>query len=638
MHQILQQKIDGLIKPARKGVPFLIGLLLLFNFVIAQQVAKTSPAGTKMWVYTPPSYSTGTATHPVIVFLHGGGELGDDLTLLTTQTTNQYPPKLIATNKWVTSRPFIVVSPQLKKNPAIPNNDHIWPASYVNEVIQYVKSNYRVDASRIYLTGVSLGAAGAWDYAAAYPSTVAALLPISGLADAAKACAVKNIPIWVFHGGSDPLVPNSYPVNMVKAIKACSPVGIYVPRISLLHARNHEGWNEIYTGLLGPDIYAWFLKFQKNNTANKTPYVNANVNQKILKRTTSFHISGDYYDWDGTTPTVRWTKVSGPTVTMAGTTTAFLKLTGLLAGTYEFQLTATDNKGAVSSDRMTLTVVDALSGPAVTGLVLVNGKTNADIKPITEGMVINKTTLGVTEFNVRSIQGSGVYSVRFHVNNDQLTKVVNSPGPWFIKKPTTSPEWEMANGTYVICATPYPQTGGKGTAGIELCYKVSVTTTTTTTAASVSEPEEPVLIKAIDDVLASNVVEGNQWVLNGEDIEGATGSVYKPSAPGDYYVRIIDRPQYDISNSVKVDLKELQPRKPPLEVYPNPANDYILVRGESVPDNATFKVMRNNGSTILTGNLDNDNRITLPNALQKGAYILMIKTNSGSESIKFIID
>jgi hypothetical protein len=70
MHQILQQKIDGFNKAARKGVSFLIGLLFLVNVVIAQQVAKTSPAGTKMWVYTPPSYSTGTATHPVIVFLH----------------------------------------------------------------------------------------------------------------------------------------------------------------------------------------------------------------------------------------------------------------------------------------------------------------------------------------------------------------------------------------------------------------------------------------------------------------------------------------------------------------------------------------------------------------------------------------
>jgi predicted esterase len=633
MSQILPMKIDGIYLPVAKGVAFLISLFYCLN-APAQQVAKTSPAGTKMWVYTPPSYSTGTATHPVLIFLHGGGELGDDLTELTTQTTNQYPPKLISINKWKTTLPFIVVSPLLKRNPAVDPNEHTWPATLVNEVLEYVKKTYRVDATRVYVTGVSLGAAGAWDFAAAYPTKVAAMNPNSGKAEITKACAVKDIPVWVFHGSSDPLVPNSFPINMVNAINKCSPLGKYKPRLSLLHAREHEGWNELYTGQLGMDIYNWFLKFKKGSTANVTPYVNANKDNKILLRTTSYYISGDYFDWNGTaTPT--WTKISGPTVTMAGTTTAFLKLTGLKVGTYEFQLAAKDNSGAISTDRVLLTVVSPTAPPSVTAMTLINGKTNADIKPITEGLVINKTTLAATEFNIRATASTGVYSVKFSVNNDQFTRLINSPGPYLIKKPTTSPEWQMPNGTYVICATPYPQTGGRGIPGITLCYKVTVTTSATTI---VAQTEEPVVINSLDDVLVSSFPEGNQWVLNGEDIEGATASVFKPAYPGDYYVRIPNRKEYDISNSVKVELKELDLRKPPLVVYPNPARDFILVRGEGIPANATYKLLRNNGTVALFGTLDADQRISLPQDMNKGVYILMLKTDYGSQSIRFVMD
>lgn len=636
MYQTILPKTNGTLVASEKALAFLISLCVCFG-TSAQQVAKTSPAGTKMWVYTPPSYSTGTATHPVLVFLHGAGELGDDLTLLTTKTSNQYPPKLIATNKWNTSMPLIVVSPQLKRDPNLNPNFHLWPAAYVDEVIEYVKKNYRVDASRIYISGVSIGAAGSWDYAAAYPAKVAALNPICGLSDPKKACLVKNIPIWAFHGGSDTQVPSTYVSDMVAAIKKCSPAPIYVPRLSLLHTRTHEGWNEIYTGQLGVNIFDWMLKFKKNVTTNKTPYVNANKDNKILLRSTSYHISGDYFDWDGTA-TPKWTKISGPAVTMAGATTAFLKLTGLTVGTYEFQLTATDNRGAVSTDRVKLTVVSPTAPPAVNGMVLVNGKTNADIKAITEGMVINKTTLGVTEFNVRANVSTGVYSVTFSVNNDQQTRIVNSPGPYLIKKPTSSPEWQLANGTYVICATPYPQTGGRGTPGISQCYKVSVTTTTTTATTLASTDEEPVIITSLDDVLVSNFGEGNQWVLNGEDIEGATGSVFKPAQPGEYYVRIPERKEFDISNSVKIEPRTLDVRKPPLEVYPNPASDFILVRGEGVPDHASYKLLRSNGTAVLDGNLDADQRIVLPRELNKGIYILMVKTDYGSKSIRFVME
>lgn len=646
MHSTIPVLKRGPHGPQRKSVLFQFCILILFflsfsSTTLAQQVAKTSTNGTKMWVYTPPGYSTSTATYPLLIFLHGGSEIADDLTKLTTGTSHQYPPKLISTNQWDKTLPFIVVSPQLKRDLAIKNpNDQEWPAAYVDAVIEWVRKNYRVDAYRIYLTGVSLGAHGVWTYTSTYPTKVAGIVPISGKSDATKGCAFKSIPVWAFHGENDGLVRPQFSVDMYNAIRNCG--GVFKPRLNLLYSRMHEGWNEIYNRTNGYDIYNWFLKFRRANTTNKTPYVNAGKDNKILLRTTTHHLAGDFFDWDGTISAIAWTKISGPVVTLAGANTAFLRLSSLKVGVYEFQLKVTDNRGAVSFDRVKLEIVSPVAPPAVTALTLMNGKTNADIGIMKEGQVINKTTLGTTEFNVRATVSTGVGSVRFSVNSDQHTKTVNASGPYLIKKQTTAPEWTMTNGTHVICATPYPQTGGRGVPGISLCYKVTVTQSTTSTmvtAQSIS-PEnvenETVTIRAIDDILISNIPDQNQWVLNGEDIEGATGPVYKPTLPGEYYVRITDRPRNDVSNLVPFEIQTLE--KPSgVRVYPNPAGEFLNVQSDMVKENTSYRIIRIGGALVQEGFIGSDQRIALPSSLQGGEYILILKTEKGNESIKFLV-
>jgi predicted esterase len=258
-------------------------LLLFISTTIAfgQQTERVSPDGTKFLLYLPPAYNPAVAS-PLLISLHGGGEIGDDLTELTS-TPHQLPSRLIFRGPtfWPAARPFIVVSPQLKRDLSLPNhNDQEWPAALVDEVVEYVRANYNVDANRIYLTGISLGAAGGWDYITAYPGKVAAFVPISGKTRPENACIVKNTPIWAFHGEIDGLVRPQFTVDMISAINACTPPGTYKTRLNLLHSRGHEGWNEVYNGMHGYLVFDWLLKFTKGNNTNKTPVVNAGLDQK----------------------------------------------------------------------------------------------------------------------------------------------------------------------------------------------------------------------------------------------------------------------------------------------------------------------------------------------------------------------
>lgn len=456
---------------------FLIHPLLFITLVVTgQQAAYESPAGTKFLLYTPPGYSASTSSYPLLLSLHSKGEVGDDLTMLTSKNREQMPSRLIYLNRWPKDLPFIVLTPQLRPEAGDPDPKWgpQWPAAYIDEVVRYVTANFKVDPRRIYVTGISKGGIGTWNYTSAFPEKVAAMIPMSGRSDLSKACALKDIPVWAFHGDNDRLVTPAYSIDMVNAIEACQPDGIYKPRLNILHARNHNGWNEVYNGTSGYKVYDWLLRFRKNDTSNKKPYVNAGPDRRIMYRKDPLHIVGDFFDSDGTIANVKWTQTAGAALTLDDTGSEFLKITGLKTGLFEFQLTVTDDKGAQSSDKVVIEITGSSATPVITDLVLVDGKTGADIGKLSEGKIINKAALGVTEINVKAIASDGTASVKFTVNADQNTRTQN-PSPYFIKAQTSYPEWVINNGVYVICATPYAKPYANGSPGVSQCYKIIVT-------------------------------------------------------------------------------------------------------------------------------------------------------------------
>jgi predicted esterase len=446
-------------------------LLCLSSGAVAQQLAFESPAGTKFLLYTPAGYTTSTSSYPLLLSLHSKGEVGDDLAELTSKNPEQMPSRLIYLNRWPQHLPFIVLTPQLRPTEADP--DPQWPAAYIDEVVRHVLSNYRVDLNRIYVTGISRGGTGAWTYASAFPEKVAALLPLSGRSDLSQACPIKDIPIWAFHGDADGVAPTHFSVDMINAVKACQPVGDYKPRLDLLHARAHNGWNEVYNGSNGYRVFEWLLMFRKNDTSNKTPYVNAGRDLRIQLQNGSFSLMGDFFDWDGEITNVSWKQTGGAALTLDNVNAQVLKLMNLQKGLFEFELTVTDDQAAQSSDKITLEITDTTPLPHITSLVLMNGKTNLDIGNLFEGQIVNKAALGLTEINIKAITSEGTGSVMFSVNTDQNTRIVNSPGPYFIKNQTTGPEWVIADGEYVICATPFPQTNARGIPGTSQCFRIT---------------------------------------------------------------------------------------------------------------------------------------------------------------------
>ncbi len=172
------------------------------------------------------------------MFLHGSGEGDNNLELVKKHG----PPKLIAAGGQF---PFIVVSPQAVRG---------WDPAALNGLIDDLTEKYHVDKDRIYLTGLSMGGYGTWATASAYPEKFAALVPICGGGDPANAAKLKDLPIWVFHGGKDTAVPVRRSEEMVKALKEAGAKNV---EFTLYPDAGHDSWSETYAN---PKLYEWLLK------------------------------------------------------------------------------------------------------------------------------------------------------------------------------------------------------------------------------------------------------------------------------------------------------------------------------------------------------------------------------------------
>jgi len=202
-------------------------------------------------LYAPAGYRKRPGRRwPLIVFLHGGGERGDDPTLLTAQPLPQ-------TFSRSTTFPAIVVSPQLPLRFTF-WSDLIEP---VDVLVRRLEARYAVDRRRLYLTGLSTGGFGTWEYGLRHPRRFAALVPIAGGYPGTSGvppgiCALHNVPIWAFHGAADTTVPPQQEEALVRALRGC---GSRRARLTLLVGVGHSGsWHRAYA-----DTNLWRWLFSK---------------------------------------------------------------------------------------------------------------------------------------------------------------------------------------------------------------------------------------------------------------------------------------------------------------------------------------------------------------------------------------
>ncbi|PRY09878.1 dienelactone hydrolase family protein [Pontibacter ummariensis] len=179
---------------------------------------------------------------PLILFLHGAGERGNNLELLKRQGLPAYL-------EGKEDFPFVVAYPQCPARA-------YWQVPLLNEWLEEVLTKVRADESRIYLTGISMGGYGTWHWAAANPDKFAAALPICGGGDPKQADKLTHLPIWAFHGVKDDIVPVEETLDMVEAVRA---LGGNVKQ-TIYPNLYHDSWTATYND---PEVYDWLLQHQK---------------------------------------------------------------------------------------------------------------------------------------------------------------------------------------------------------------------------------------------------------------------------------------------------------------------------------------------------------------------------------------
>lgn len=186
----------------------------------------------------PAGYEGGSERWPLLVFLHGAGESGNELGKVKAHG----PPKLIAAGD--RTFPCIVVSPQ--------SPGRGWNPDVVAALVDEICRDYRVDEDRIWLTGLSMGGFGTWALAAAKPERFAAIVPICGGGNPAQAERLVGIPTWVFHGAKDAVVPLSSSQQIVDAIRAKGGE----PKFTVYPEAGHDSWTETYAD---PALWDWLF-------------------------------------------------------------------------------------------------------------------------------------------------------------------------------------------------------------------------------------------------------------------------------------------------------------------------------------------------------------------------------------------
>jgi len=195
-------------------------------------------------LFLPEGYGEKRQNWPLMVFLHGAGERGSDLNKVAVHG----PPKIVKNRK---DFPFILVSPQCPEG-----NWWTEKVEVLINLVDDIAARYKVDKKRIYLTGLSMGGYGTWALASAYPERFAAIAPICGGGSRIMSLRLKDIPIWVFHGAKDRVVPLEESEEMVNAIrKRGGDV-----KFTIYPDAGHDSWTESYDN---QELYDWFLEHSK---------------------------------------------------------------------------------------------------------------------------------------------------------------------------------------------------------------------------------------------------------------------------------------------------------------------------------------------------------------------------------------
>ena len=206
--------------------------------------------------------------YPLILFMHGAGERGTD---------NRQQLRGFAEAFRHEASPIyqcIVLAPQCpldKKWVNVPkwhnySVDEIAESEEIQVVLELLaatRCSYRVDPDRVYCTGLSMGGFATWDMSVRHPELFCAIAPVCGGADDSSAAALKDLPIWTFHGDEDPTVPIEGTEKMVRALRAAGNTSV---RYDVLQGMRHDIWKTVYART---ELFTWMLSQKRSTVKNE---------------------------------------------------------------------------------------------------------------------------------------------------------------------------------------------------------------------------------------------------------------------------------------------------------------------------------------------------------------------------------
>jgi dienelactone hydrolase len=255
----------------------------LFIFYSLQGLAQThTPKYVSManftngyYEYLPKGYDpNGSQLYPLILFLHGGGDIGDGSAEqlprllkvgLTKQINNgDFPTSFTVNGK---NFSFIIISPQFIQMP--PTDQAV---SSIESILNYVQKNYKVDPTRIYLTGLSKGGGNVFDYVRRNAANAKKIAAIVTSAEAsypdhtkARTIAASNLPVWATHNQGDQDISVNYTIDYINMINE-APAPNPPAKKTIFPGSGHDAWTQTYWQEWrenGLNIYEWMLQYQR---------------------------------------------------------------------------------------------------------------------------------------------------------------------------------------------------------------------------------------------------------------------------------------------------------------------------------------------------------------------------------------
>ncbi|MEP6711004.1 MAG: hypothetical protein ABJA37_01245, partial [Ferruginibacter sp.] len=349
----------------------LLASLQFFSAKAQQTLVQIS--GWNAYVHLPDDYGTTIKNYPTIIFFPGIGEVGTNASLVISNGPGAYISQGWPGNVSINGNTvkFIVIS--LQPTAAFPVE------STINQKIQLIKSMYRVDPDRLYLTGLSHGG---WcsstfvtgdPYGGPYPyaSQIAAVVTVEGMIPDDNQPYPKLFDNFATIGGRylgfEQKLDGRDTRTVVDRMNATVPnSGIYVQ--TNFGGGGHCCWNQFYGGQgtlpgiwslggINQNLYEWLARQSLSNATDIPPIVNAGSDLTITLPSSSTTLNGSATDADGTVSFYQWSQVAGPnTAVINSITNPVTNVSGLIQGIYSFVLKATDNLGASAVDTVNVAV------------------------------------------------------------------------------------------------------------------------------------------------------------------------------------------------------------------------------------------------------------------------------------------